>query len=958
MILNIGGGGGLPIRLIVTAPTGSAVSVTQGTTVLAANEVDGVWTFAIPSLGVWTIHATIEGQSLTQDVDISKVGQYNVTLEAPIKATLNDNDWATIRDIADESKGANYWAVGDTKQITINGKLSDGLTLNNYSTWVYIIGFDHNKDVEGTGIAFGGFKTAQANGTDICLCDSGYDTVITSGQWFSMNNNSSTSGGWNSCNMRNNTLPVVKAALPSDLQAVLKTTTLYTDNTGGSSTSASYVTATQDELYLLAEFEIFGARTHANTAEQNYQTQYAYYAAGNSKVKHKHNSTATVAAWWERSVSAAYEHDFCDVKTTGIAGGTISHYSEGLAVAFKVGGAKYKPVEYISSNGAQYINTGYVPTPNTRVVIDAEVTSQTTASCSYFGERSGAGPTDKTAYEIWSMGTAANVSSDFFGNRVSYTISTKQRLLIDKNKATVTINGNTVTNSAAAGTATIPAYLFASNDNNTAAFFINMKLYSCKIYENDALVRDYIPAKDELGNAGLYDKVEGKLYYNAGTGSFKIPGVRTIDSASVGQSVYCNVNDLKKEFIIVHQGKPSSMYDDSCDGTWLLMKDIYEERQWNSSSDNIYGASTIHSYLNSTFLNRLDIKDVIKQVKIPYVNGWGGSAVASGANGLSAKVFLLSGYEVGLGGAEFVPQDGAKLSYFNQNAGKDAKRIAYLYGSTTAGVWWLRSAYTDSNSVALVIVTTGSYSYPFVNDTKGVRPAFIVPSDTYIDEDNNILTASPYNAISTLNVGNSVFCEENGTDTEFILVHKGLPGAMYDGSNYDASCNGAWLLRKTLMNTMAWSANETNRWGDSIIADWLNSTYINYLNISSIVKTVKIPYAAGMGMTTMFEATCKVFLLSGRELGWNDPSLGVEGSKLNYFTAGSDGNNKRIAHFQGDINSWWTRSPNANARVAAAFVKTSGGLDINLNVESMLCVRPAFIVSLDTLVDSNNNIVV
>ena len=269
------------------------------------------------------------------------------------------------------------------------------------------------------------------------------------------------------------------------------------------------------------------------------------------------------------------------------------------------------------------------------------------------------------------------------------------------------------------------------------------KLYSCKIYKDDVLVRDMIPAKDEVGNAGLYDKIEGKFYYNAGTGSFKIPGTRTIDSVSVGQSVYCNVNDTKTEFIIVHQGKPSSMYDDSCNGTWLLMKDIYEERQWNSSTDNIYGASTIHSYLNSTFLNRLDIKDVIKQVKIPYVNGWGGSAVASGANGLSTNVFLLSGYEVGLSGAEWVPQDGARLSYFNQNAGKDAKRIAYLYGSTTAGVWWLRSARTDSNSTALVIVTDGAYSYPFVNDTKGVRPAFIVPSDTYIDEDNNILTAPP-----------------------------------------------------------------------------------------------------------------------------------------------------------------------------------------------------------------------
>ena len=336
MIPNIGGGGGLPIRLIVTAPTGSTISVTQGTTVLSANEVDGVWTFTIPSLGVWTINATIEWQSLTQDVDISKVGQYNVTLEVPVKATLNDNDWATIKSIADESKGANYWAVGDTKEITINGKLSDGLTLSNSQTWVYIIGFDHNCEKEGTGIAFQGFKTAASGGIDVALCDSGYGPSKSSGQWFNMNNNNSTTGGWASCNMRNNTLPLVKSAMPSDLQLVLKTTTIYSDNTGGGSTAARYVTATQDELYLLAEFEICGARTYANTAEQTKQQQYAYYVAGNSKVKHNHSSTSTAVYWWERSVSATYTAFFCFVSTDGTASSDLADHSRGLAVAFKV----------------------------------------------------------------------------------------------------------------------------------------------------------------------------------------------------------------------------------------------------------------------------------------------------------------------------------------------------------------------------------------------------------------------------------------------------------------------------------------------------------------------------------------------------------------------------------------------------------------------------------------------
>ena len=336
MILNIGGGGGLPIRLIVTAPTGSTISVTQGTAVLSANEVDGVWTFTIPSLGVWTINATIEWQSLTQDVDISKVGQYNVTLEKPVSNTLNDNDWATIKEVADASEGANYWSVGDTKEITLNGKVSDGLTLSSYSTYVYIIGFNHNSSVEGTGIAFGGFKTAASGGIDVALCDSGYNTNKTSGQWFNMNNSNTNSGGWSSSRMRSTTLPLVKSALPSDLQAVLKTTSIYSDNTGGGSDTASYVTATQDELYLLAEFEIFGARTYANSAERNHQQQYAYYVAGNSKIKYRHDSTATAVDWWERSVDAAAAFGFCFVITYGAATASYAYDSHGLAVAFKI----------------------------------------------------------------------------------------------------------------------------------------------------------------------------------------------------------------------------------------------------------------------------------------------------------------------------------------------------------------------------------------------------------------------------------------------------------------------------------------------------------------------------------------------------------------------------------------------------------------------------------------------
>ena len=151
-----------------------------------------------------------------------------------------------------------------------------------------------------------------------------------------MNNSATNSGGWASCLMRSTTLPLVKSALPSELTSVIKTTSIYSDNTGGGSDVASYVTATQDDLYLLAEFEIFGVRTYANSAEQNHQQQYAYYAAGNSKIKYRHDSTATAVYWWERSVNAALFSIFCTVTTNGTGTGNYTNISRGLAVAFKI----------------------------------------------------------------------------------------------------------------------------------------------------------------------------------------------------------------------------------------------------------------------------------------------------------------------------------------------------------------------------------------------------------------------------------------------------------------------------------------------------------------------------------------------------------------------------------------------------------------------------------------------
>lgn len=239
--------------------------------------------------------------------------------------------------------------------------------------------------------------------------------------------------------------------------------------------------------------------------------------------------------------------------------------------------------------------------------------------------------------------------------------------------------------------------------------------------------------RELIGGTG-YAKKKGRVLVN-GTG-YDIPffsGI-PIGTLPVGSIVKIGVNGKSYDFLVVNQGIPSnsSLYDSSCDGTWLLMKDIYENRVWKSGSINKYESSDIHTYLNNTFLNLFDsnIKNAIKQVKIPYrKDGGSGGTDQSGANGLSAKIFLLSGYEVGwtTRDDQYFPNDGAKLSYFVSGTGTNAnnKRIAKLNDKKV--IWWTRSPTTNSTYFAWRIATSGSKDYNGTGLSHGIRPAFILP---------------------------------------------------------------------------------------------------------------------------------------------------------------------------------------------------------------------------------------
>ena len=265
----------------------------------------------------------------------------------------------------------------------------------------------------------------------------------------------------------------------------------------------------------------------------------------------------------------------------------------------------------------------------------------------------------------------------------------------------------------------------------------------------------------------------------------------TLSSKAIGSTIKLKVNGSAKDFIVVHQGKPSSVYDDSCNGTWLLMKDIYESRQWHSSNTNDYANSTIHSYLNSTFLAMFDsnIQKAIKQVKLPYRKGSGTSTtVTSGSNGLSAKIFLLSATETSFSFSYMPSGEGAELAYFKGCAdnSSDSKRVAYLNGSAT--FWWLRSpnCYNYSN-FALYVDSNGDWYNYFCSNSYGIRPALILPSTLLVSDDGTVSTNTAPSTPGSISVPSSIM---GGTNISISWAKSSDAESNLAGYKVERSTNG------------------------------------------------------------------------------------------------------------------------------------------------------------------------
>lgn len=330
--------------ITVNVDSGASVTLKKGGTTIATKTSNGTAVFTVTETGAYTVTATKNGQTTSGSVNVvSGTTSYSLTLSF-VSSTLNNNEWSVIKSVSDAGQGANYWSIGDRKAVTLNGTVGK-LSLSNVTTYAFIIGFNHNASAEGANrIHFQLAKTALSGGTDVCLCDSSYNSNVSTTGYFSMNSSRTNYGGWASSQMRTNICGTslssysgtIIAVIPAALRAVLKYVTKYTDNTGGGSTAASAVTATTDYFFLLSEYEVFGSISYANSNESSKQSQYAYYSAGNSKIKYKHDGTSTAAYWWLRSPAAGSSSFFVNVYTDGTVSYHSAHYSVGFAPGFCV----------------------------------------------------------------------------------------------------------------------------------------------------------------------------------------------------------------------------------------------------------------------------------------------------------------------------------------------------------------------------------------------------------------------------------------------------------------------------------------------------------------------------------------------------------------------------------------------------------------------------------------------
>ena len=304
----------------VTNNDGENYSGTIGSSESAMVKVNG--------FGVYTVSYELDGRTDVKTVDVNAIGLYSVDCYIVSFAT---DPYSKISTVSKNGTAKSLYAIGDTKEVKLNGTVG-AYNFSNKAVYMFIAAFDHNSSVEMAGahhMICSFAKSAATGGKDIAFTDS-HHNMSTSDACFHMNSSDMTVGGWESSYMRNTICSQFKNALPSDLQAVLRTRTIYTDNVGGGTNNASNVTATTDIVYIPSAFEVHGKRSYANSAEQNHQQQLACYQNGAITIRYNSEDTSAKTYWWCRSPSYNANRYFCYIFTDG----SIGHYLANISMGF------------------------------------------------------------------------------------------------------------------------------------------------------------------------------------------------------------------------------------------------------------------------------------------------------------------------------------------------------------------------------------------------------------------------------------------------------------------------------------------------------------------------------------------------------------------------------------------------------------------------------------------------
>lgn len=420
-----------------------------------------------------------------------------------------------------------------------------------------------------------------------------------------------------------------------------------------------------------------------------------------------------------------------------------------------------------------------------------------------------------------------------------------------------------------------------------------------------------------------------------------------LGNLAVGSTVKIAVDGKDYDWLVVHQGLPGSMYDASCNGTWLLMEDIYTNMQFNSSKNNLFVSSPILQYLNTTFHDAIDanVRKLIKVATIPYMAQNNSTTASSG--GLRAWVFLLSMTEVGfVGGAAIkMPIEGAKLRYFNGHG-----REAYFNG--TAAEWWSRTPFGIYNSDVWCIYKNGDNIRELCLSSFGVRPCMILPQDVLVDDTGHIIgTDNSRTPLGRLGVGSTVKMDVNGNKRVWRIAYKGNPNP----DIYDASCDGVWLVLNTIYSTRA-NGNDCQYAGGTIDT-YLNGTFLGRIdkggNAAKYIKEVKIPYTKkqedGSWKVQIKEngLSRKVFLPSIFELGGAESlSPYKDGSNLGYY----DGSSATLTLKQsGTPAAWRTRTVTSDAQ--SEFSIDASGAITTCSPTDVIGVVPCVVMNPDALIE-------